>query len=150
MGTFVQPWTVTLRSLSATVSTSGTNFVHNQFDFHTLLISSIGRFFVSGRKKAIKTVMLSTKPAKKRPNFKWQSMLRKTWATANVNNIFTATLIAWPQLLAQPSKLLGRTSLLGLIPTPLILQRPFDLLCEWWVDEWSLSPYSNDDDSKQT
>ena len=59
-------------------ASSGMYFPQNQCAFHTLFISSIGTFFVSGKKKNMKMVMTITKPAKKkkRPNFIWQSIER--------------------------------------------------------------------------
>jgi hypothetical protein len=46
----------------------------------------------------MKMVMITTKPAKnkKRPNFKWQSMVRKNWPMKKVKNMLTETLMACP------------------------------------------------------
>ena len=79
-------------------ASSGIYFPQNQCAFHTLFISSIGTFFVSGKKKKTQMVMRTTKPAKnkKRPNFMWQSMLRKNWPMTKVKNMLTETLMACP------------------------------------------------------
>ena len=78
------------------IASSGIYLPQNQCAFHTLFISSIGTFRVSGKKKNMKMVMITTKPAKnkKSPNFMWQSMLRKNWPMMKVNSMFTDTLMA--------------------------------------------------------
>lgn len=72
---------------------SCTNLFQYQWLFQTWLISSIGMPLVSGKKKKMNIDMSRTKKAKKmnNPNFKWQSIVKKTWATMNVNNMFTET-----------------------------------------------------------
>lgn len=74
------------------------NLPQNQCAFHTLFISSIGTFFVSGSRKKMKIVIMRTNPAnsKKSPNFRWQSMVRKACAITNVKAMFTATFMACP------------------------------------------------------
>lgn len=68
----------------------------NQCLLHTLFISSMGMFFVSGTKKNVKTVIINTKAAKKKksPNLRWQSMGRNPCAMTKVKRRLTATVIA--------------------------------------------------------
>ena len=65
----------------------------NQCFCHNNTISSMGTFFVSGRKKKMKMVMITSQPAKKRkmPYRKWHNIVRKSWAMRKVNNKFTET-----------------------------------------------------------
>ncbi|XP_048136079.1 ARM REPEAT PROTEIN INTERACTING WITH ABF2-like [Rhodamnia argentea] len=62
---------------SPMMASSGMYLPQNQCAFYALFISSIGTFFVSGKKKNMKMVIMTTKPPKKkRPNFRAQSMER--------------------------------------------------------------------------
>lgn len=87
-------------------------FPQNQCALNTLLISSIGTFFVSGSKKKTKRVIMTTNPAKKkkRPNFKWQSNDRKTWPMKKVKSMLTETLMDWPADLISMGKISLGTS----------------------------------------
>lgn len=70
----------------------------NQCAFQTLFISSMGTFLVSGKKKKMKAVIMITKhpKKKKRPNFKWQSKVRKSCPIKKVKSMFTETLMDCP------------------------------------------------------
>ena len=74
------------------------NLPQNQCAFQTAYISSIGTPLVSGKKKYTNKVIMMTNPLKnrKRPNFKWQSMVRKHCPIMKVNVMLNITFKACP------------------------------------------------------
>ena len=75
------------------------NRFQNQCCFHTLsTISSMGMFFVSGRKKRTKSDMMATQMEKNTnmKDLRWQSIERKTCARMDVKSRFVQTLTLCP------------------------------------------------------
>lgn len=75
-----------------------TNLHQNQWRSQTKDISSMGTFFVSGRKKKMKTVIIVTHTAKKKNKkyLRWHNMSRKIWAMIKVKNMLTDTFMLCP------------------------------------------------------
>ncbi|KAH0467391.1 hypothetical protein IEQ34_004629 [Dendrobium chrysotoxum] len=94
---FALPLSTTPSNFSS--SASSTKRFQNQCCFQTLsVISSIGTFFVSGKKKSTKMDIMTTQPEKKAkmPYFMWQSMERKACAMTKVKSRLVQTVTLCP------------------------------------------------------
>lgn len=88
-------------------SSGGQYLFQNQCFCHSRCISSMGTCFVSGKRKKMKQLMMKIKEANRRkiPYLRWQSEVRKSWATAAVKIMFTHTTILWPADLVSRGKI---------------------------------------------